>query len=171
MKITFDGSGAISKLNVVLKGAPEISRSGAWAAAKTVRDEVIRQARDISYSGNPSRRYPSFYINIIKNGLNMGDAIYAAYSRDRSTADSATYHVSWRKSGGGLPSTRLGIQANRGRILISERIKGQKGKIWIDLTRLANAHPFLKPALAASRPSARRAAEKAIHKIVRKKAR
>lgn len=167
MTVRIDIKSAGLKLSKLEKHREPLARGGTWAATRVIRDGVAAAARDISYSGTPSQRIPSLHIDLVKGGGSMADAIYAAYSKDSSRPGDPVYHVSWRKSGGGsFPFTRLGPHANRGRILISRRLGGEL--VWIDLTSLANAHPFLAPGLSRSRARARAAARNFVKKEVKR---
>jgi hypothetical protein len=170
MAVTVNLTDALAALGDLSDKAPAVAQASSGAAAAVVRDAARASAASIAYSGNPSTRLPDLHINLVQNGATMADAMYMVKSRDNSTAlgDITTYHVSWRKSGkSGLPFTGFGPHVERGRVLFSR--PGHDGKkIWIDITKVSNAHPFLFSSLARVKSQAVQAGVDAALEVIAK---
>ena len=97
--VSADLSGLDSLIVELEEGVEEAVRPAAQAAAQVLYDEVLKNAKALTKSGQ------------------LASSVYQAYSADKSGAKKATYHVSWnaRKAPHGQCRRRAGRVVRRTR--------------------------------------------------------
>lgn len=127
----FDSSNCDAALDDIIERAQAAARPAAQAATQVIYDEVLVRV-PVSPKGHWFHG-TSFKTTGQKYWFEAGalkNAIYQAYSEDNSSADRATYHVSWNQR------------------------KAPYGH-WVENgSSRAAAQPFLRPAFEASRDRA-----------------
>jgi predicted transcriptional regulator len=127
--IKFDASDLNAALDQLADGTREQVRPAAQAGAQVLHDEV---KRNVDALGRHSGR--------------LSQAIYQAYSKDNSSEDHATYHVSWnykRAPHGHL--VEYGYVQTR-KVFIGKDGQWHSSKEKLAMPKHVPAHPFLRPA-------------------------
>lgn len=127
--IRVDFSALDAQLDALQADALQALRPAAQAGAQVLYDEVRRRV-PISIKAHSTKNKAQTY-----SPGNLRDAIYQVYSKDTSTVEKATYHISWNES-----------KAFYGRFVEYGTVK-------------TAAQPFLRPAYDAAKQTALSAAQ------------
>lgn len=139
--IKFDASGANAALDALMEKAQANVRPAAQAGAQVLYNEVKLNVASIG-----------------KVTGNLDSSIYQVYSKDNSTQDRATYHVSWNAR-----KAPHGHLVEHGHIMTRKAYIGSDGKWYTSKVKLAEpkhvgARPFIRPAYDAKAQAALEAA-------------